>query len=52
MGPDVLQGPGENAGVIDAGDGMAVALKIESHNCRSFIEPHHQAASGVGMSIN
>ena len=39
-GPRVLQGPGENAGVIDIGDGFAVVFKIESHNHPSFIEPH------------
>ncbi|MBT7681808.1 MAG: phosphoribosylformylglycinamidine synthase subunit PurL [Nitrospina sp.] len=47
-GPRVLQGPGENAGVIDIGDGQAVAFKIESHNHPSFIEPHQGAATGVG----
>ncbi len=47
-GPHVLQGPGENAGVIDVGDGLAVALKIESHNHPSFIEPYQGAATGVG----
>jgi phosphoribosylformylglycinamidine synthase len=47
-GPHVLQGPGENAGVIDVGDGLAVALKIESHNHPSFIEPRQGAATGVG----
>jgi len=47
-GPAVLQGPGENAGVIDVGDGIAVALKIESHNHPSFIEPYQGAATGVG----
>jgi phosphoribosylformylglycinamidine synthase len=47
-GPHVLQGPGENAGVIDVGDGIAVALKIESHNHPSFIEPYQGAATGVG----
>ncbi len=44
----VLVGPGENAGVIDAGDGVAVALRIESHNHPSFIEPYQGAATGVG----
>jgi phosphoribosylformylglycinamidine synthase II len=44
----VLVGPGENAGVIDAGDGIAVALRIESHNHPSFIEPFQGAATGVG----
>ena len=47
-GPEVLVGPGENAGVIDAGDGIAVALRIESHNHPSFIEPVQGAATGVG----
>ncbi|HEY5272710.1 MAG TPA: phosphoribosylformylglycinamidine synthase subunit PurL, partial [Acidimicrobiales bacterium] len=47
-GPHVLVGPGENAGVIDAGDGIAVALRIESHNHPSFIEPFQGAATGVG----
>ncbi len=47
-GPCVLQGPGENAGVIDLGDGTAVAFKIESHNHPSFVEPFQGAATGVG----
>ena len=47
-GPRVLQGPGENAGVVDIGDGMAVVFKIESHNHPSFIEPRQGAATGVG----
>ncbi|MEE9258574.1 MAG: phosphoribosylformylglycinamidine synthase subunit PurL [Nitrospinaceae bacterium] len=46
--PRVLQGPGENAGVVDIGDGMAVVFKIESHNHPSFIEPRQGAATGVG----
>jgi phosphoribosylformylglycinamidine synthase len=46
--PHVLQGPGENAGVVDVGDGLALALKIESHNHPSFIEPFQGAATGVG----
>ncbi len=46
--PHVLQGPGENAGVIDAGDGWAIAFKVESHNHPSAIEPFHGAATGVG----
>ena len=46
--PRVLQGPGENAGVVDVGDGMAVALKIESHNHPSAVEPFEGAATGVG----
>jgi phosphoribosylformylglycinamidine synthase len=47
-GPGVLVGPGENAGVIDAGDGIAVAVRIESHNHPSAIEPYQGAATGVG----
>lgn len=47
-GSAVLQGPGENAGIIDIGDGLAVAFKIESHNHPSFIEPFQGAATGVG----
>src|SRR5437762_11995557 len=47
-GPAVLQGPGDNAGIIDIGDGLAVAFKIESHNHPSFIEPFQGAATGVG----
>jgi phosphoribosylformylglycinamidine synthase len=46
--PHVLVGPGENAGVVDAGDGIAVALRIESHNHPSAIEPYQGAATGVG----
>src|SRR5271154_4983701 len=44
----VLQGPGENAGIIDIGEGYAIAFKIESHNHPSFIEPFQGAATGVG----
>jgi len=47
-GPGVLQGPGENAGIVDIGGGYAVAFKIESHNHPSFIEPFQGAATGVG----
>ena len=47
-GPYVLQGPGENAGVVDIGEGLAVAFKMESHNHPSFIEPYQGAATGVG----
>jgi phosphoribosylformylglycinamidine synthase len=47
-GPCVLQGPGENAGIVDIGEGYAVAFKIESHNHPSFIEPYQGAATGVG----
>ncbi len=46
--PHVIQGPGENAGVIDIGDGQAAIFKIESHNSPSFIEPFQGAATGVG----
>src|SRR5690242_13887996 len=44
----VLVGPGENAGIIDIGNGYAIAFKIESHNHPSFIEPFQGAATGVG----
>ncbi len=44
----MIQGPGENAGVIDIGDGMAAVFKMESHNHPSFIEPFQGAATGVG----
>src|ERR1700721_1716306 len=47
-GPHVICGPGENAGVIDIGDGMAAIFKIESHNHPSYIEPYQGAATGVG----
>ncbi|MBS2029036.1 MAG: phosphoribosylformylglycinamidine synthase subunit PurL [Deltaproteobacteria bacterium] len=47
-GPRVLQGPGENAGVVDIGNGMAAAFKMESHNHPSYIEPYQGAATGVG----
>jgi phosphoribosylformylglycinamidine synthase subunit PurL len=47
-GPQVICGPGENAGVVDLGDGDAVVFKIESHNHPSFIEPYQGAATGVG----
>ncbi|AMB43269.1 phosphoribosylformylglycinamidine synthase subunit PurL [Methylobacterium sp. AMS5] len=47
-GPHVIQGPGENAGVIDIGDGLACVFKMESHNHPSFIEPYQGAATGVG----
>ena len=46
--PRVVQGPGENAGIIDVGDGWACAFKIESHNHPSYIEPFQGAATGVG----
>src|SRR6266498_1802601 len=47
-GPRVIQGPGENAGIVDIDDGLAVAFKMESHNHPSFIEPYQGAATGVG----
>ena len=47
-GPQVIHGPGENAGVVDIGDGLAAVFKIESHNHPSFIEPYQGAATGVG----
>ncbi|MGE0109541.1 MAG: phosphoribosylformylglycinamidine synthase subunit PurL [Bdellovibrionales bacterium] len=47
-GPQVIMGPGENAGVIDIGDGQAAVFKMESHNHPSFIEPYQGAATGVG----
>jgi phosphoribosylformylglycinamidine synthase subunit PurL len=50
-GPQVLQGPGENAGAIDIGNGLAAVFKIESHNHPSFIEPYQGAATGVGGII-
>ena len=47
-GPKVIQGPGENAGVVDIGDGQACVFKMESHNHPSYIEPYQGAATGVG----
>ncbi|MGH9317176.1 MAG: phosphoribosylformylglycinamidine synthase subunit PurL [Thermoanaerobaculia bacterium] len=47
-GPRVIQGPGENAGIVDIGEGLAVAFKMESHNHPSYIEPYQGAATGVG----
>ncbi len=47
-GERVIQGPGENAGIVDIGDGICVAFKMESHNHPSFIEPYQGAATGVG----
>ena len=47
-GPRVIQGPGENAGVVDIGDGQAVVFKMESHNHPSFIEPYQGAGTGMG----
>jgi phosphoribosylformylglycinamidine synthase len=48
QGPAVVQGPGENAGIVDIGDGWVCAFKIESHNHPSFVEPFQGAATGVG----
>ena len=48
QGPQVIQGPGENAGIVDIGDGQAVVFKMESHNHPSYIEPYQGAATGVG----
>ena len=50
-GACILQGPGENAGVVAIGDGVAVVFKMESHNHPSFIEPYQGAATGVGGII-
>src|SRR3954452_7739478 len=50
-GRRVVQGPGENAGAVDIGDGYAAVFKIESHNHPSFIEPYQGAATGVGRII-
>src|SRR5260370_15969111 len=50
-GPNVLQGPGENAGAVDIGDGLAVVFKIESHNHPSAIEPYQGAATGGGRVL-
>ncbi|MET0972066.1 MAG: phosphoribosylformylglycinamidine synthase subunit PurL [Thermoleophilaceae bacterium] len=50
-GAAVLQGPGENAGVVDVGDGLAVAFKVESHNHPSAVEPFQGAATGIGGII-
>ena len=47
-GPHVLLGPGENAGAVDVGDGLAIAFKVESHNHPSAVEPFQGAATGVG----
>ena len=47
-GPQVIQGPGENAGIVDIGDGLTAVFKMESHNHPSFIEPYQGAATGVG----
>ncbi len=50
-GPQVIQGPGENAGVVSVGDGLGVAFKMESHNHPSAVEPYQGAATGVGGII-
>ncbi|MEI5992766.1 phosphoribosylformylglycinamidine synthase subunit PurL [Candidatus Enterococcus mansonii] len=50
-GPNVLQGPGEGAGIVDIGDGQAVVFKVESHNHPSAVEPYEGAATGVGGII-
>ena len=50
-GPRVVQGPGENAGAVDIGEGLCAVFKIESHNHPSFIEPYQGAATGVGGII-
>ena len=50
-GPQVIQGPGENAGVVDIGNDLAAVFKIESHNHPSYIEPYQGAATGVGGII-
>ena len=47
-GPQVICGPGENAGIVDIGDGQAVIFKMESHNHPSYIEPYQGAATGMG----
>ena len=47
-GPQVICGPGENAGIVDIGDGDAIVFKMESHNHPSYIEPYQGAATGVG----
>jgi phosphoribosylformylglycinamidine synthase len=47
-GPQVLEGPGENAGIVEIGEGLAAVFKIESHNHPSYVEPHAGAATGVG----
>ena len=47
-GEQVIQGPGENAGIVDIGDDQAIVFKIESHNHPSFIDPYQGAATGVG----
>ena len=47
----VIQGPGENAGIVDIGDDDAIVFKIESHNHPSFIEPYQGAATGVGCLL-
>ena len=49
-GEHVIQGPGENAGIVDIGEGLAAVFKIESHNHPSYVEPHAGAATGVALS--
>ncbi|WP_213975182.1 phosphoribosylformylglycinamidine synthase subunit PurL [Tepidanaerobacter acetatoxydans] len=51
QGPQVLQGPGENAGIVDIGDNLAVAMKVESHNHPSAVDPYQGAATGAGGMI-
>src|SRR5207244_12888112 len=50
-GPSVLQGPGENAGVVDIGDGLAITFKMESHNHPSFIEPYQGTATAIASIL-
>ena len=50
-GENVIQGPGENAGLVDIGDGYAIAIRVESHNHPTFIDPYNGAATGVGGII-
>ena len=50
-GANVIQGPGENAGIVDIGDGYAIAIRVESHNHPTFIDPYNGAATGVGGII-
>lgn len=50
-GPQVLQGPGENAGIVDIGDNLAIVMKVESHNHPSAVEPYQGAATGAGGVI-
>ena len=50
-GPQVLQGPGENAGIVDIGENLAIVMKVESHNHPSAVEPYQGAATGAGGVI-